>query len=481
MDAASVAPPALEAQAERALEALAHERRLEIAPLLLRFRWLQVLAARDGLLTLHAREIRSGIHYLVLVATVRADLDSATHALIAGECTLAQRLSHRNIVPLEDTGVPGAGAYCLPDLTQLRTLDDVLDGPDLSPEAVVDLLRQIAAALDSAHGAGVVHGWMAPAAAILDERSDVRVVGFGRTAKGSEAAVQSGLPAYRAPEQWAGDSVGPNTDQYALAIIACELLGGQRRRVVEAPTPLEEIAPVDVPVRPGWSAGTVMQLTAVLRRALGRHPQKRYPSASAFVEALDRALSRRSDQVLPAVESVPSSMRRSGMAMAALVSASILLLAVGVSSSAVRSDARGAAVRLWSGLVSLFGDPPEQRSVGQGVPPVGLPTTESPALPRATPAQAPTTRPIADARSFVEEQPLTGFVRVQIDGGTGRLVANGSEVGDAPGMVSLPPGLHVLSIRAIGSAATPDSRRVTVRSGDTVSVSFRLAPSTPMP
>ncbi len=481
MDAASVAPAGREAQAERALEALADDRRLEIAPLLLRFRWLQLLAARDGLLTLHAREIRSGIHYVVRVATVRAQLDPATHDLIATECALVERLSHRNIAPLEDIGVPGAGAYCLPGLTRLRTLEDVLDGPELPPEAVIDLLRQVAAALDSAHGAGVVHGSLAPTAVIVDERSDVRVIGLGRATEVDGAAGQSGLPAYRAPEQWTGEAVVPSTDQYALAIIACELLGGQRRRVVEAPTPLEEIAPVDVPVRPGWSAGTVLQLTAVLRRALGRSPNKRYPSASAFVEALDRAFSRSSDQALRAVESVPSSMRRSGTAVALLVSASILLIAAGASSPQVRSDARGVGLRLWSGTMSLVGRAPEQLSVEQRVPPVGLPATGAPSRSRAAPAQAPTTRPVADVTPLVEEQPLVGFVRVQLEGGTGRIVANGLELGDAPGVVPLPPGAHVLSIISSGSSANPGSRRVTVRAGDTVSTSFRLVQSIPNP
>lgn len=161
---------------------------------------------------------------------------------------------------------------------------------------VLTWLGQAAAALDVAHAAGVVHRDVKPANLLLDANGRLHVADFGiARATGldslTEAGTVLGTAGYLAPEQAAGRPASAASDRYALAVVAFELLTG--RRPYESSVPAAETAAhVHAPIPSAHAANRALPVAvdAVFRRALAKTPEERYASASAFVDALRRAL-----------------------------------------------------------------------------------------------------------------------------------------------------------------------------------------------
>ena len=155
------------------------------------------------------------------------------------------------------------------------------------------LVQGVAEALDYAHAHNVVHRDIKPAnIMVCDGGRDVQVVDFGlaadiRTGHAPASAVRmetSGTPSYMAPEQWRGEYQDGRTDQYALAVVAYELLSGRlpfqgadwmtlRRNVLEQPAP-------ELPDLPA-------HVNRALSKALAKAPTDRYATCATFVKDLD--------------------------------------------------------------------------------------------------------------------------------------------------------------------------------------------------
>jgi serine/threonine-protein kinase len=172
----------------------------------------------------------------------------------------------------------------------------------IAPTDLVPLLAQACEALDAAHRCNVVHRDLKPDNLFVvrrpGEAPSLRVLDFG-VAKArrpsadddTAAGVVLGTPAYMAPEQWAGQPVDGRADIYALAVTAYYLLTGQlpfeRGQMAElalAPTPVEPVAAHQL------APGVPPALSAVLRRALERRCEDRFPTALDFKTALLAAI-----------------------------------------------------------------------------------------------------------------------------------------------------------------------------------------------
>ncbi len=212
------------------------------------------------------------------------------------EARSAGVLSHPNIVTIYDMDEVEGLAYIAMAYVNGPTLEKILssDAP-LSGANMLRILRQTASGLDYAHGRGIVHRDVKPANIMTDEDGAVKITDFGIakiTAAGNmtETRTVVGTPNYMSPEQVQGMTVDGRSDQFSLAVIAYEILTGERpfqgeqlstvvyRIVADQPAAAHLINPTLTP-----------QIDAVLRRALAKKPDDRFASCSMFVGALDMA------------------------------------------------------------------------------------------------------------------------------------------------------------------------------------------------
>ena len=174
-------------------------------------------------------------------------------------------------------------------------------GGALPPDRAADLVSQVAAALDAAHAAGLVHRDVKPANILIDAAagrtehaflSDFGLSKGASSATGLTATGQFlGTPDYCAPEQIRGGPMDGRLDQYALACVAFVLLTGTLPfRRGDAMATLFAHVHDPVPAASGSRAGLSPALDAVLARGMAKAPADRYASCGEFAAALRAAL-----------------------------------------------------------------------------------------------------------------------------------------------------------------------------------------------
>lgn len=252
------------------------------------------------------------------------------------EATALAQLDSPAILPLYDHGeVTLAGvdvAYLIMPYRPAGSLKDWLQRrararQPLSLAQVAHLVEQAAQALQHAHDHCIMHLDVKPGNFLIRANQtfpDLLLSDFGiaRLVSVSSHTSQQvhGTPLYTAPEQWSGHAVFAS-DQYALAIMAYELLAGQPpfrgspMSVMYAHT--HKQPPNICAANPHLPAS----VDVVLQRALAKHPDDRYPSVSAFARALHDALTDVEVDESVAWRSADGSERASGTRFASVRSA----------------------------------------------------------------------------------------------------------------------------------------------------------------
>src|SRR5579859_1217966 len=155
-------------------------------------------------------------------------------ARFKAEARHAGGLSHENVARVYDFGEPTDGqSYLVMELVDGPSLADVLARGPLGVRPTMDMVAQVAAGLQAAHAAGLIHRDVKPANILFTSEGSVRITDFGIAyAVGSAPLTATGLvmgtPGYIAPERVAGAQAGPASDLYALGIVAYECLAGAR-------------------------------------------------------------------------------------------------------------------------------------------------------------------------------------------------------------------------------------------------------------
>jgi DNA-binding beta-propeller fold protein YncE len=212
---------------------------------------------------------------LKVIARHLAD-DPAFRERFLTESRLAARLDHPSVVPVYDAREEAGELFVAMRLIEGGDLKRRIaaEGP-LPPAEAVELLGQVADALDAAHTAGIVHRDVKPHNILLDGSGRAYLSDFGLAKALGESGVLSGASIagtveYMSPEQWQGRSVGPAADVYSLGCVLYEALTG-----------IAPYARRDEDSEPEMPAG----LDAVIERAVAKDPERRYPTAGALVDA----------------------------------------------------------------------------------------------------------------------------------------------------------------------------------------------------
>jgi serine/threonine-protein kinase len=247
------------------------------------------------------------------------------------EARVAARVSgHQNIVTIFDVGqaarISDGNA---PDLAFIvmeylagGTVADARRLGAISREEAVRWLSETAAALDYAHGQGVIHRDIKPVNLLLDCDRVVHVADFGIARAGTDDTLTStgmvlGTAAYIAPEQALGRPTTAASDRYALAVTAFELLVGERpfaatqlaaqaRQHVEDEPPAASLRNRELPAA----------VDAVLARGMAKRPEDRWPSAGSFAAALGDALTPSAAPTRAFAATPPTRRRRGSLAAA---------------------------------------------------------------------------------------------------------------------------------------------------------------------
>jgi TolB-like protein/Tfp pilus assembly protein PilF/tRNA A-37 threonylcarbamoyl transferase component Bud32 len=233
------------------------------------------------------------------------------------EIGTAARLNHPHIVPLFDSGeADGLLYYVMPLLGGESLRQRLLRERQLPIEDAVRITCEVADALRYAHDEGLVHRDVKPENIVLSG-GHALVLDFG-IARSADAVPTAdthtvaavGTPSYMSPEQTSGAFLDGRADQYALACVLYEMVTGQtpftgptgdsillQHRTVD-PRPATALRPSTPP----W-------VNHALVKALSKAPADRYPTMSAFLDALSGA---------PAAQGTPTSASKGRVMLAVL-------------------------------------------------------------------------------------------------------------------------------------------------------------------
>ncbi len=213
------------------------------------------------------------------------------------ESQAAAGLSDPHVVPIHGYGEIEGRLYLDMRLIEGRNLGTILEETDkpLGPAFAVNVVEQVAAALDAAHRAGLIHRDVKPSNILITDRDFVYLIDFGlaRTAgeKGLTTAGNTlGTLAYMAPERFEGSEIDPRADIYALTCVLYECLAGSRPYPAESYEQQIKGHMVSPPPRPSAIDPKLAAFDDVIARGMAKKPAKRYQSAGELAVAARRAL-----------------------------------------------------------------------------------------------------------------------------------------------------------------------------------------------
>jgi|SRR5579859_4272114 len=270
------------------------------------------LVGKGGMSEVYLAEDQS-LHRQVAIKVIRSEPDQAygmyekqeSIRLFKREMQLLASFDHPNILPIyeaDEQNVNGRPLlYMVTPYRKEGSLDDWLrqHGSIVPPQVVGNIIQRAADALQQAHDSKILHLDIKPSNFLIrggkakSDLPDLQLADFGiakiATTATNMTIATRGTPSYMAPEQWQGHPVAA-TDQYALAIMAYQLLTGKLpfkgdqaqlmyQHFQDQPVPPSDLNPQISPT-----------LDAIILRALSKNPADRFPSISTFGNAFQQAL-----------------------------------------------------------------------------------------------------------------------------------------------------------------------------------------------
>jgi serine/threonine protein kinase len=234
------------------------------------------------------------LHRAVAIKALSEELsqDARSAERFRREAQAAAGLSHPNVAGVFDYGEDDGTQFIVMELVEGQTLAERLarEG-SLDPAEATRVAAEIAAALEAAHAAGIVHRDVKPGNVMLTPQGEVKVLDFGIAAAAGAHLTATGFTigtaAYLSPEQAAGKRATPASDVYALGVVLFEMLSGRppftgetpvgvaAAHVSQEPPSLSEVAP-----------GVPSHLALICHQALSKDPTLRPPTAGSLRQML---------------------------------------------------------------------------------------------------------------------------------------------------------------------------------------------------
>lgn len=214
------------------------------------------------------------------------------------ECKTLARLDEPHVIPIHDFGEIDGQLFLDMRLVNGRDLRVIMrERGALEPAEAVALIEQVAAALDAAHEAGLVHRDVKPENVLVTNADFAYLVDFGVAHAETDTHLTRtgtaiGSVAYMAPEQFDDKPITGAADTYAMTVMLFELLTGRK------PFPGESVSTITkgvlfdaVPVASSINPAITPAMDEVLAWGLNKSPQRRCPSSSTLARAARAALS----------------------------------------------------------------------------------------------------------------------------------------------------------------------------------------------
>ena len=218
------------------------------------------------------------------------------HRRLENEARAVAMLHHPGIVTIFDQGEFEGQAYIAMELIEGQTLGSLLGENRLSIGQSLNILRDVAEALDFAHSKKVVHRDIKPANILVQPDGKAKITDFGIAKADVLAATRTvtgmliGSVHYMAPEQIEGRPCTPATDQWGLAVTAFECLSGRRPFESESIVSLcRQICDRPAPAPTEFNVALPARVNESIAKALHKDPSNRYRSCSEFVAAMAAA------------------------------------------------------------------------------------------------------------------------------------------------------------------------------------------------
>jgi len=230
----------------------------------------------------------------ITIRGVTSDEEEEYRQRFFREARAAGKLSHPGVVTIYDLGQQDGSQtpYIVMEYIQGTTLDALISGSERTVSKTLDLMKQIAEALDYAHSQGIVHRDIKPANILVTPDGHAKITDFGIAKLAVNQLTMPGealgTPAYMSPEQIAGGQVDGRSDLFSLGIMLYSMLAGEKPFPGDSATSVmfnityKQPLPV-TQLNPSLDSN----FDQVIERALAKNPADRYQTGKEFAEILE--------------------------------------------------------------------------------------------------------------------------------------------------------------------------------------------------